>query len=371
MTDDEASRTEDGPHAEDPGEQVRLGPLIEPLEALRRGEWTNPGGQAPVREAIDTIVLGAPRRYTWQRFVELTGLDDDQARAHWRAIGLPQIGDDDAPFTDHDVENARLMSTFTELGILPAGVAEAVARAMAQSMSRLAEWQVDMLLRLLVGERFADLSPREALRLTTAALPLLEQAQAYVWRRHLEASVSRLPLRLESDDVTAAGTVLAVGFADMVGFTHATRELTATQLAALLERFESSTAGVVADGRGRIVKTVGDEVLFVADDVTDMAAIAIALQERVRSEPDLPGLHIGLALGDVLVRYGDVFGEPVNIAARLTSRSAPNEILVDARAAWALATDTRFALTAVDPVDVQGYQHLECWRLGARPRAHH
>jgi hypothetical protein len=56
----------------DPAEQVRLGPLIEPLEALRRGERPHAGEQASVREAIDTIMLGAPPRYGWRRFLELT-----------------------------------------------------------------------------------------------------------------------------------------------------------------------------------------------------------------------------------------------------------------------------------------------------------
>ena len=120
---------------------------------------------------------------------------------------------------------------------------------------------------------------------------------------------------------------------------------------------------MIAGGRGRIVKTIGDEVLFVADDVGDGAAIALALQERVRAEPTLPPLRIGLATGPVLVRYGDVYGEVVNIAARLTGHARPDTVLVDREAAEALAVDPRFALRPLRPVAVPVARHLHPWVL--------
>lgn len=114
MPNDDASAALD--RGADPAEQVRLGPLIEPLEALRRGERPHAGEQASVREAIDTIMLGAPPRYGWRRFLELTGLDEHQTRDHRRALGFPYVGDDETPFTDHDVDSAQLMATFTGRG---------------------------------------------------------------------------------------------------------------------------------------------------------------------------------------------------------------------------------------------------------------
>ncbi|MDT7707060.1 MAG: adenylate cyclase [Pseudonocardiales bacterium] len=69
-----------------------------------------------MREAIDTIMLGAPPRYGWRRFLELTGLDEHQTRDHRRALGFPYVGDDETPFTDHDVDSAQLMATFTGRG---------------------------------------------------------------------------------------------------------------------------------------------------------------------------------------------------------------------------------------------------------------
>jgi adenylate cyclase len=156
---------------------------------------------------------------------------------------------------------------------------------------------------------------------------------------------------------------LVVGFADMVGFTRTTRRRSTEELAAMIERFGSVTTDVIASGRGRIVKTVGDEVLFVADDAAAAALIALDLQDRVAGEPLLPELRIGLAAGPVLGRYGDVYGETVNIASRLTTHARPDTVLVDRSVADALGGDARFALRPLRPVAVRGYRHLHPWRL--------
>jgi adenylate cyclase len=264
-------------------------------------------------------------------------------------------------FTDRDVAAVRLMTGLTEAGVLEPDVREAVARAIAQSMSRLAEWQVGMLRRLLDGEG-EGLTPQQSLQIAAAVIPAMEELQSYVWRRHLAASVHRLMATARPGDDD--GTVpLVVGFADMVGFTRTTRRRSTEELGRMIERFGSVTTDVIAGGLGRVVKTVGDEVLFVADDAATAAAIALELRERVADEPVLPELRIGLAAGPVLTRYGDVYGETVNIASRLTTHARPDSVLVDRAVAEALDGDTRFALRALRPVAVRGYRHLHPWLL--------
>jgi adenylate cyclase len=116
-------------------------------------------------------------------------------------------------------------------------------------------------------------------------------------------------------------------------------------------------------GLQQIVKTVGDEVLFVADDAADAAGIALGLLDRVRTEDVLPELRIGLAAGPVLTRYGDVYGEVVNIASRLTTHARPDSVLVDRAVADALTGDARFTVRSLRPVAVRGYRHLHPWLL--------
>jgi adenylate cyclase len=263
-------------------------------------------------------------------------------------------------FTDRDVEAVRLMSSLGDAGVLEPEVREAVARAVAQSMSRLAEWQVGMVRRVI--ESHGDgASPEQSLQLTAAVLPALEELQTYVWRRHLAATIRRLFVTSAPEDTDT--WPLVVGFADMVGFTRTTRRRSTGELSEMIERFEATTTEVIANGHGRIVKTVGDEVLFVADEIADGAAIALALRDRVRMEPVLPPLRIGLAAGPVLVRYGDVYGEVVNIAARLTGHAHPDSVLVDRAVAQAIGGDPRFTLRQLRPVAVRGYRNLHPWRL--------
>ena len=128
---------------------------------------------------------------------------------------------------------------------------------------------------------------------------------------------------------------MAVGFADLVGFTSLTRHVSEDELAALVDRFEGIAADTIAELGGRVVKTVGDEVMFTADDPAVGAEIAVTLAERIGRDQALPELRVGVACGTVLSRLGDVYGEPVNIASRLTSAARPGSVLVDRELAGA------------------------------------
>ncbi len=323
-------------------------------------------GDAPLDEALEEVVLGAPRRYTRLEVAAKAGLDPDEGKRLWRSLGFPEVDDDAVVFNDRDIAAIRIMSSMTDAGVLEPEVREAVARALAQSMSRLAEWQIGMLKRLIEAEG-EDLTPTQALQVAGSVLPALEELQTYVWRRHLAASIGRMLVATgeghRGEDDTEN---LVVGFADMVGFTRTTRRRSTAELSEMIERFGSCTTDVIADGRGRIIKTVGDEVLFVADHIADGVAIALALQDRVRVEPSLPELRIGLAAGPVLVRYGDVYGEVVNIAARLTSHAHPDSVLVDREVAETLEDDPRYDVRPLRTLAVRGYRHLQPWLLDRR-----
>jgi adenylate cyclase len=97
------------------------------------------------------------------------------------------------------------------------------------------------------------------------------------------------------------------------------------------------------------VKLIGDEAMFVAKTADDALTIARALVE----DPDLPPLRVGIAAGEVVTRGGDVYGVPVNLAARLVATAQPGEILVDPVAAE--RADTEFALELRGARDLPGF----------------
>jgi adenylate cyclase len=89
----------------------------------------------------------------------------------------------------------------------------------------------------------------------------------------------------------------------------------------------------------------------------------LRLLESVEADEKLPGLRVGLAHGTLLARLGDVYGEPVNLASRLTSIARPDSILVDREMAAELEGDARFRLSRVTPRPVRGYTLLHPMRL--------
>jgi adenylate cyclase len=196
--------------------------------------------------------------------------------------------------------------------------------------------------------------------MASALLPVIERLQSYVWRRHLAAAANRVLLAPPGEESAATMTV---GFADIVGYTSVARHSGIEGLADLLETFEEDTSEAVVSNHGRVVKTVGDEVLFVTDRPRDAAEIALRLTGPGRAAQGLPALRVGMATGRVLSRFGDVYGPVVNLAARLTALAKPGAALVDAELAAALRAEGDYRLRARRPTAVRGYHHLRSWAL--------
>jgi adenylate cyclase len=127
---------------------------------------------------------------------------------------------------------------------------------------------------------------------------------------------------------------------------------------------------VVATHGGRIIKALGDEVLFVVDDAAAAAELALDLQEQVSADERLPAMRIGMAAGPIVERLGDVFGSTVNIASRLTKLCRPGWVLVDRVLSELLADNENYELKPRRPEQVRGFHHLHQWRLRrAEPEA--
>lgn len=308
---------------------------------------------APRAGELVEAVLGAPVDLTRDEVSALAGVPEPTARAFWVAMGFAEVPAGEAAFTTRDAEALRSVLMLQASGLVDEDTLLVMARAMGQGLSRLAEAHVQALQVLS-----RDVPPEDAVDLAVAGaqsvLPPLEQLVLHVWRRQLAAAAERALAALGSE----GAPVLAVGFVDLVGFTRTSRGTTAAELEDLLERFERDTSLRVAAVGGRVVKTLGDGVLWVCDDVADAAEVALASVEAHAVAEELPDVRAGLAVGPVLSRLGDVFGPCVNLASRLTEEARPGTALLDAEAAEALADDPRFDLHRVHARPVRGYRSL-------------
>lgn len=315
-------------------------------------------------DVLERAILGETRHLTRVDVARESEVPLERLSTLWRSLGFTEASSDsDVIFMDADVEALQLLNQLLELGMIDARSEFAVARSMGRSFARLAEWEIaEIASGLSLSELELDQAAVESL--IAQLLPVAERLQNYAWRRHLVNAVGRLLLQ---PGATVNGVPMAVGFADIVGFTRQSRRMTGDELAGLVETFESTVSTIIAGHGGRVIKTIGDEVLYAADDVTTAARIALELAEGPELNEEFPDVRVGVAYGDVLSRMGDVFGEVVNIASRLTSLAKPGRVLVNREMAELLREDEDFRVRRSRTTAVKSYARLETWTL-KRPK---
>ena len=319
-------------------------------------------------DLLETYLLGEGPSLTGQQLAEEVGIPFEAARDRWRSLGFTAVGADVPAFTRADLEALQLTQRLIDLGFVDSDDESALVRTLGRSFARLAEWETGLIARMIDVE---NMTVEDVHTLMDEVVPAVETLQSYVWRRHTLGVASRLLLAADRDDPDPdgphteqdEGVVLGVGFADIVNYTRQSRSLSRKELSQLIDNFEARALEILTSHGGRIIKTIGDEILFVADEPDALAVIGLELvEERLRDE-DFPELRVGLAWGPALARLGDVLGPVVNVASRLTSTSRPGRVLVDRSLAEELEDDAHFKLRRLRRTSVRGYRKLEPWSL--------
>jgi adenylate cyclase len=290
---------------------------------------------------------------------ERAGVPLDHAKRLWRALGFPEVGDDPI-FGDSDVAALRRLQE--GLGdALDLDLIVNLTRGLGQTMARLSDWEIAALVHHAETQQAAGAAegPSDALAAATGVMvdfnAAFEELMLYVWRRHMNAAVSRLEAAASGELGT---TQLSVGFADIVQFTALSNTLTEQKIGDLVELFESRCADVVAVNHGRIIKSLGDSVLFVNDHPIRAYDTAEGIINVIGRDPRMPDVRVGLATGSVVARLGDVYGPPVNMAARLTAVARKNRIIIDETTA-ALLPDDQFETRRLPARPVRGFGIVE------------
>jgi adenylate cyclase len=312
------------------------------------------------REQLEQVILGETPGLTSTDVADAAGVTLEQARRLWRALGFPDAGEHPA-FTEADLEALSTLVGAVDAGAIDFDTAVRLTRAVGQTMARLADWQVATLTarveQLESGEEATGSRIGSALRIAEHVGIPFEQLLIYSWRRHLAAAVGRVEALGAADEDLHTSEV-TVGFADLVGFTALTNEMDEDRLGDMVEIFESRCADVVAARHGRVIKTLGDSVLFVSEDPVRAMQIGLTIIDVIGNDGRLPDVRIGLATGSVVMRLGDVFGPPVNMAARLTGVARRNRVITDRATAGALPRD-EFHTRALPARPVRGFGLVE------------
>jgi adenylate cyclase len=284
------------------------------------------------RQELEEAILGQSPALTSGEVAQAVGVPLDQARRLWRALGFPEAGDEAPAFTESDLAALQTIIGAVDQGAIDLDTAVRLTRAVGQTMARLADWQVATLSarveQLEAGDEATGSRIGSALRLTEQVGVPFESLLVYSWRRHLAAAVARVEA-LGAEDADLHTTRVTVGFADLVRFTALSNQLDEDRIGDIIEIFESRCADVVAAQHGRVIKTLGDSVLFVSVDPVRAMDIALGIVDVIGRDGRLPDIRIGMATGSVIMQLGDVFGPPVNMAARLTGVARRNRVITD------------------------------------------
>ena len=276
--------------------------------------------------AGDRVIRPDRDQFTLAEVAEQLGVSLADTRAAWRAFGLVDNGE--AVASPADVEMLRTL--FDMAQALGFEATLGMARVMSSSMARVGDAASTVvrgrLPSMSVAVSGSEVTTAKAFAGVSSVVPRMGQTLDTLFRHHLESARMHFE-RTESWDVVGQGGIrVGVGFADLCGFTGMTQQLSMDNLSALLSRFEEVAADVVQDNSGRVVKFLGDAVMYVATDAVAAVRIAEALVDSA-AERGLTA-RAGVTVGTALALDGDYFGPIVNLAARLVALAEPGSVFV-------------------------------------------
>jgi len=311
-----------------------------------------PAGFALVASKI--ALWGSGRRYTLDEVVARLGIDRSVMVRIWRAAGFPDPEPGARVFSEPDVEMFELMPAALEF--FGEDMIIQLLRVLGSSAARIAEASISAFFVNVVPSAVdSDPSGLALARANTESIMLLDSLTRgfdSLVRHHIEQGFRPIAPAEGSSGVDLVRK--SVGFADLVGSTSWTQQLDFITLSRALSDFEARASEVVVARRGRVVKLIGDEIMFVADDATAAADIALALIDEFAADAVLPPVRAGVATGEVIARGGDYSGSVVNLASRALTAAPASTLLVD-RATRDALPQTAFACGTEHAAELKGF----------------
>lgn len=327
--------------------------------------------------AIDRFVFDEPR-YTTSEIFERSPIDDERTSELWRSLGFPDPPEDEPFFTDADVQILGVLSDMVQRGASDLDLLIGMTRVIGQSMARFAAAQAEIYTEREVGEvhdtpdgthgaagvsnGVDPLDDPLLARTISEVLPTIPHILDYVWRRHMQAAARNRLLRSAAESSTEE---MAIGFADLVGFTALSQQISPQDLAGVVDRFEMHAYDTVARLGGRVIKMIGDEVMFAVDDPRKALLIALELSDVYRNDDELSEVRVGVSWGPVLEREGDCYGPVVNQASRIVNIAFAGTVVVSEELHEMFAEDPAFRWKSLHRKTLKDIGRVTLWSVRA------
>ena len=324
----------------------------------------------------ESLLLGESPTLTLTELAQRAGTSVEVAQKFWRAMGFADVQPDEVRFTDQDVDALQdtvvLLDETSDSSLASASVLE-LLRAQSYTMDRLVLWELETFV--------TDLSERLGLDDTAARLVALDRIDGLVellsrqltdvWRRHLASILGRTDAEVSTRGREDTGPDLyplirSLGFVDIVSFTQRAQGMSKAALTHMLEDFENTARDVITSRGARVVKTIGDAVMYISDDLLIAADVVTALVDELQKGPDAIRVRASLVEGRVISRSGDVFGPTVNLASRLVDAAEPGGIRLDESTAMAILRSpeaARYRVGQCHEVVAKGLGQIVPWSL--------
>jgi adenylate cyclase len=290
-----------------------------------------------------------------------TGVPMPVLQAMREALGGARPGPEDRVRAD-DLEVMQLIRLAREAGV-PDDAIIRLLRVYGESLRRIADAEASTyhshfempLLRSGLPQRdmmeqAAAASERFAEPLARSIVAIYHRQQEHAWTADM---VEHIEAALEDADITPRiERPPAMAFLDLSGYTRVTAERGDRAAAELAASLSDIVTAAAAGHRGRAVKWVGDGVMFHFPDAAPAVRSALEMVERTPAV-GLPPAHVGIDAGPVVSQDGDFFGRTVNVAARVSDRAAPGQVLVTDRVVQAASSDG-FTFRELGPAELKG-----------------
>ena len=307
---------------------------------------------------IEDLFADERERRTLKEVAEETGLEPALIERFWTGIGLPPAG------LQHMGEDDRRVVEYVA-SVLAAGFPLVaflqLCRVYGQALSQIADAEVRLfhlyVHEPLMREGVPGLEMAEEMEgLARDLLPLASPLMDYVHRRFLQHFVEQdvvghMEMELGDEDVDLGRVRIAVAFAELAGYTRFTEEEGEEEALSFVERFVEGVTNTLPDG-ARVVKTIGDEVMVVGQDVQALVdwAVGFAAMFEERPQP-----RIGIHYGSTLYRDGDYFGREVNLASRVVARARGGEVLLSDSVVAAVRDSNHLNFEPIGQVKLKGF----------------